>query len=52
MNLLVHILTDQAGWTVIDKTSLHGLYDVDIEWMPDAQGASATSLMIANAWNV
>ena len=47
MDWLANILTHPTGRTVIDKTGLHGLYDVDMEWMPDAQGAPATSLIRA-----
>src|SRR5438093_5590698 len=47
MDWLANILTRPTRRTVIDKTGLHGLYDVDMEWMPDAEGAPATSLIRA-----
>jgi uncharacterized protein (TIGR03435 family) len=35
LNLLINVLINQTGRTVIDKTGLTGLYDMKLEWMPD-----------------
>src|SRR5438876_507797 len=48
MDWLANILTHPTGRTVIDKTGLHGLYDVDMEWMPDAQGTPAINAAYAS----
>ena len=42
---LVNILTDQTGRTVIDKTGLHGLYDMQMEWTPDSSRIPLTTAM-------
>jgi uncharacterized protein (TIGR03435 family) len=34
---LAHFLTQFAGRSVVDKTSLAGNYDIDLKWTPDDQ---------------
>jgi uncharacterized protein (TIGR03435 family) len=45
LDRLVNILTDQTGRTVIDKTGLHGLYDMQMEWTPDSSRIPLTTAM-------
>jgi bla regulator protein BlaR1 len=35
MGSLAHVLSDQVGRTVLDKTGLTGMYDYSLNWTPD-----------------
>jgi len=46
MDIFVHVLEQQLGTTVVDKTGLTGKYDITLDWTPDlspppAGGAAA-----------
>jgi uncharacterized protein (TIGR03435 family) len=45
LDRLVNILTIETGRTVIDKTGLHGLYDMQMEWTPDSSRIPLTTAM-------
>jgi uncharacterized protein (TIGR03435 family) len=45
LDRLINILTIETGRTVIDKTGLHGLYDMQMEWTPDSSRIPLTTAM-------
>jgi uncharacterized protein (TIGR03435 family) len=42
MSLLVRLLSEQVGHTVVDKTGLAGSYEFTLQWKPDDSAASQT----------
>ena len=44
---LVHVLLDQLGRTIIDKTGLTGTYDYTLNWTPDDAPPRAGERMAA-----
>jgi bla regulator protein blaR1 len=40
MDTIVRLLSQQLGRTVVDKTGLSGIYDVNLKWTPDSGPAS------------
>ena len=45
LDRLVNILSTETGRTVIDKTGLQGLYDMQMEWTPDSSRIPLTTAM-------
>ena len=45
LDRLVNILSTETGRTVIDKTGLQGLYDMQMEWTPDSPRIPLTTAM-------
>jgi uncharacterized protein (TIGR03435 family) len=44
MAILVRLLAEQIGHTVVDKTRLAGAYDFSLQWTPDESQASQTPM--------
>jgi bla regulator protein BlaR1 len=44
MAILVRLLSEQVGHTVVDKTGLAGAYDFSLQWTPDQSQASQTPM--------
>jgi uncharacterized protein (TIGR03435 family) len=42
VSLLVRLLSEQVGHTVVDKTGLAGSYEFTLQWKPDDSAASQT----------
>jgi uncharacterized protein (TIGR03435 family) len=42
LSAFIHVLINDTGRPVIDKTGLNGLYDITLEWTPDNLALSGT----------